>query len=848
MARLLHRLGLATSGRPRTTISAWLVLLALGVVGFLTLGGTLSSAVSIPGTPTARVADQLTTEFPDASGGSGTVVFHAEDGAALTADQQSAISALLVQVATEPGVTGTVDPFATEAQRTEQADQLTAGQQQIEQGRAQLEAGQQQLTAAREQITSLPASAQRSAQVQAQLAALDQQQSQLDANSAQLEAQATQADLGSQLLDASQEVRQVSTDGSTALGVVRFADPVQEVTPEVKEGVVDALEGTSIPGVEVELSNELVQTTPEVFGPGEALGLLVAAVALVVVLRTLLGAVVPLVSAVVGVGVGVTAALSLSGLVDMLSITPVLGVMLGLAVGIDYSLFIINRHRRQLRDGAGVRDSIALATGTSGNAVVFAGLTVVIALAALNVTGIGFLGLMGSIGALCVLVAVAMAVTFTPAVLSLLGLRVLSRRERHHRERLVGPGALPPHRAETPPTPMSTARAVVTVVVGLAALAVVAIPALDMRLGLPDGSAESRESTQYKAFELTAEYFGEGTNGPLLVVAELDQPVAEADRLAEQVQVVDAVTALPDVVAVAPIGFSTDGRLAAFQVVPRGGPTSVSTEQLVRDLRDLSPLSTQQGDATIGVAGSASGNIDVSEKLGAALPGYLALVVGLSLLILIMVFRSILVPLTATLGFVLSLFATFGALTAVYQWGWLSTVFGVSTPGPVLSFLPTIVIGILFGLAMDYQLFLVSGMREAHAHGVPARQAVVVGVGAGRRVVIAAAVIMVSVFAGFIGSDSTLIRSFGFGLAFGVLADAFVVRLLVIPAVMHLLGRSAWWLPRWLDRILPDVDVEGASLERELARGRGEHGPGEHGPGDGDPTGDTDRDPVPASR
>ena len=397
---------------------------------------------------------------------------------------------------------------------------------------------------------------------------------------------------------------------------------------------------------------------------------------------------------------------------------------------------------------------------------------------------------------------------------------------------------------------MSTARAVVTVVVGLAALAVVAIPALDMRLGLPDGSAESRESTQYKAFELTAEYFGEGTNGPLLVVAELDQPVAEADRLAEQVQVVQAVTALDDVAAVAPVGFSTDGRLAAFQVVPRGGPTSVSTEQLVRDLRDLSPLATQQGEATIGVAGSASGNIDVSEKLGAALPGYLALVVGLSLLILVMVFRSILVPLTATLGFVLSLFATFGALTAVYQWGWLSELFGVSTPGPVLSFLPTIVIGILFGLAMDYQLFLVSGMREAHAHGVPARQAVVVGVKAGRRVVVAAAVIMVSVFAGFIGSDSTLIRSFGFGLAFGVLADAFVVRLLVIPAVMHLLGPAAWWLPRWLDRVLPDVDVEGASLERELSRGRDGHGPGgEAGsPGGRDRDPDDDRDRAPASR
>jgi len=801
MARLLHRLGRASAHRPRTVIAVWALLLALGLTGFLTLSGTLSSQVSLPGTATARVTDQLAEEFPDASGGSGTVVFHAEDGAPLTDEQRTAITDLLAQVAQEDGVSGTVDPFATTAQRQQQADQLTAAQQQVDAARAQLDA------------SPVP----------------------LDAERTQLEAQAEQVDLGTRLLAAAEGVRQVSTDGSTALGVIQFADPVQEVAAEVKEAVAAELRGADIAGVQVELSNELVQTTPEVFGPGEAIGLLVAAVALVAVLGTLLGAVVPLVSAVVGVGVGVTAALSLSGVVDMLSITPVLGVMLGLAVGIDYSLFIINRHRTQLRAGMAPGDSIALATGTSGNAVVFAGLTVVIALAALNVTGIGFLGLMGSVGAFCVLVAVAMAVTFTPAVLSVLGRRVLSRRERDQlaspAEHSASPTATATPRAGVPARPMSTARAALTLVAGVVVLGVVAVPALSMRLGLPDGSAEARESTQYQAFDLTARYFGEGSNGPLLVVADLPDPVAEADQLAEQVSIVESVSARPDVAAVAPIGISADGGLLAFQVLPEGGPTSASTEQLVRDLRDLSPLPTETGEATIGVAGSASGNIDISEQLADALPGYLALVVGLSLLILVVVFRSILVPLTATLGFVLSLFATFGAITAVFQWGWLGGVFGVSTPGPVLSFLPTIVVGILFGLAMDYQLFLVSGMREAYAHGEPARQAVTTGLRAGRRVVIAAAIIMVSVFGGFIGSDSVIIRSVGFGLAFGVLADAFVVRLLLIPAVMHLLGRSAWWLPRWLDRLLPDVDVEGASLERSLAHadGRGEVSPSDRG-------------------
>jgi len=803
-------------------IAVWLLLLALGATGFLTLGGSLASQVSLPGTPTARVAEQLSREFPDASGGSGTVVFHSEDGGALTAEQRSTISALLTRVAGQAGITGTVDPFTTTAQRQTQADQLAGGQQQIEAGRTQLDQAQAQLDTARASLEPAPA-AQRSAQVQQRLTALAQQQAQLDASRAQLNTQATQARLGGELLDASASIRQVSTDGSTALGVVRFEVPVQEVPTEVKEAVVAELQGADVPGVRVALSSELVQSTPEVLGPGEALGLLVAALALVVVLRTLLGAVVPLISAIVGVGVGVTAALSLSGVVDMLSLTPVLGVMLGLAVGIDYSLFIINRHRTQLRSGAAVADSLALATGTSGNAVVFAGLTVVIALAALNVTGIGFLGLMGSVGAFCVLVAVAMAVTFTPAVLSVLGLRVLNAQERHRRARLVRQDATPTHRAESHPTPMRTARAGVTLVGGVVLLCVVALPALSLRLGLPDGSAEARDTTQYQAFALTARYFGEGVNGPLLVVADLASPVAEADRLAEQVDLVRAVTSVGDVAAAAPIGFSTDGRLAAFQVVPEGGPTSESTEQLVRDLRGLSPLSTTAGAATIGVAGSASGNIDISEQLAGALPGYLALVVGLSLLILVVVFRSILVPLTATLGFVLSLFATLGALTAVFQWGWLGSLFGISIPGPVLSFLPTIIVGLLFGLAMDYQLFLVSGMREAHAHGTTARQAVTDGVRAGRRVVLAAATIMVAVFGGFISSDSVLIRSFGFGLAFGVLVDAFLVRLLLIPAVMHLLGQSAWWLPRWLDRLLPDVDVEGASLERSLTHSAAAH-------------------------
>jgi len=341
-------------------------------------------------------------------------------------------------------------------------------------------------------------------------------------------------------------------------------------------------------------------------------------------------------------------------------------------------------------------------------------------------------------------------------------------------------------------------------------LLIVAIPALSMRLGLPAGSSEPVDSSAYKAYKLVDDKFGAGVNGPLIVVADLDEAVTDDTLVAEQVRIGTLLKAENDVVAIAPIGASDDDMLLAFQVVPEGGPTSESTEQLVRDLRGLDI----DGVAELGVAGNASGNIDVSEKLADALPLYLLVVVGLSLIILIFVFRSILVPVTATLGFVLSLFAAFGGITAVFQWGWLAPVFGVHDPGPILSFLPILVVGILFGLAMDYQLFLVSGMREAYAHGAPARLAVQRGLHAGRTVVIAAALIMASVFGGFIFSNSVMIQSIGLGLGLGVLLDAFVVRMLIIPALMHLLGASAWWMPKWLDRLLPNVDVEGASLER----------------------------------
>ncbi|MCT1375514.1 MMPL family transporter [Microbacterium sp. p3-SID337] len=825
MASLLFRLGSFAARKAWTVIVSWVLILGLGVGAFLTFGGTLSNSFDIPGTASGEVTDQLADKLPDTAGGTGTVVYRTDDGEPFTDEQKQAISDLAASAEDLDGVASVVDPFDAQRQQDEQAKELTDGQAQLDAGRAQLDAGQAQLDDGRAQletgITQLEGARAQAdaagappeqtaaldaqlAELNAQLAQLEAQQATIDANRDELADSAAQLELGTTLLDLSDGIGVVSEDGSTAIVNVSFVDPRLELAEETKQSTIAHFQDEEIDGVTVDFGTDIAQGVPEIFGVGEAIGLAFAAVVLIVMLGSLIGAALPIVTAVVGVGVGVTASLAFSGVVDMASVTPVLGVMLGLAVGIDYSLFILNRHRKQLLAGSPVRESIGLATGTSGTAVVFAGTTVIVALLALNVTGVPFLGLMGTVGAVCVAVAVLVAVTLAPAILGLVGTRLLGRKARA----TIGQE----HAAGKPVRRMSTLRAVVTALVSVVALLVIAIPAMSMRLGLPDGSSEPADSTSYRAFQTVDEQFGEGANGPLLVTATLDDAVSDDDLLATQVTVAEKIAEQDDVVAVAPIATSDDNTLLAFQVLPAEGPNSASTEKLVQDLRGLPEI---DGGITLGVAGQAATNIDISEALASVLPLYLVVVVGLSLLIMIVVFRSLLVPLIATGGFVLSLFATYGLIVAVFQWGWGADLIGLHSTGPILSFLPVILVGILFGLAMDYQLFLASGMREAYVHGASARDAVAQGFRAGRSVVIAAALIMVSVFGGFVFSESTIIRSIGFGLAFGVLLDAFVVRMLLMPALMHLLGRSAWWLPKWLDRIIPNVDMEGAALERD---------------------------------
>lgn len=739
---------------------------------------------------------------------------------------QADLDAQLQQL--EAGVAaGLVPPAQAEAARSQIAagqaqldagrQQLAAGQAQLDASRAELEAGAAQLAAGREE---LEASRQELSAAEEEIAAGEEQ---LAAGRAELEEGAAALDAGRRTAALSEGFRLVTEDRTVAMTQVSVADAGGLIPPETTEGIQRVGEDLEAVGIETTFSKEITDDLSSLLGPGEVLGLGVAALVLLVMLGSLVAAGLPILMALVGVGVGLTGALALSQWFDMQSITPVLALMLGLAVGIDYSLFLINRHRQQLRHGMPVRASIALAVGTSGNAVTFAGLTVIIALAALTITGVPFLGVMGLVAAATIAIAVLVAITLTPALLALIGTRVLPRRARAALEQGDDHDAQEEdaRRADTHHgwAAVVQRRPWLAILGVLVAVAALGYPTGQLRIGLPDGSSEPAGSSAYLTYDAVRDEFGAGANGPIIAVAELGSPLEEGETalLTAQADLGEDLAAVEGVVRVLPFGVNDDRDVLAFQLVPEGGPAEGSTEDLVDR---LGTAVEQIGDARgveIGITGQTVANIDISAQLADALPLYLLVVVGLSLILLLLVFRSVVIPLLATGGFLLSVAAAFGAVVAVYQLGHLSAVFDVNEPGPILSFLPIILIGILFGLAMDYQVFLVSAMREEHVHGRDARTAVVTGFNASARVVTAAAIIMVSVFAGFVWAHLTMVRPVGLGLAVGVLVDAFLVRMTLTPAVMSLLGERAWWIPRWLDRVLPDVDVEGARLERTLA-------------------------------
>ncbi|MDX3617636.1 MULTISPECIES: MMPL family transporter [Streptomyces] len=755
MATFLYKMGRLAFRRRHFVALVWVALLTLAGVGAASAPAAGSSSFSIPGTEAQKAFDLLEQRYPgmSADGATARVVFKAPEGEKMAdAANKAAVEKTVKELGDGSEVASVSDPFTTRA---------------------------------------------------------------------------------------------VSRDGTIAYASVTYKVPAMELKDSSKE----ALETTALKaqdaGLTVEMGGDALQAEPETAVTGEIIGLALAAVVLVVTLGSLVAAGLPLLTAIIGVGIGVSTITALAKALDLGDTTSTLALMIGLAVGIDYALFIVSRYRSELAEGREREEAVGRAVGTAGSAVVFAGLTVVIALAGLAVVNVPMLTKMGLAAAGTVVIAVLIALTMVPALLGYAGRKVRPAGEKG-KGKLLGRGkaknsaedhavALTKDSAVASTTESATEsandsatesavvkpgmgtrwasfvvrRPVAVLLFGVVGLGAIALPATQLELGLPDDGSQATSTTQRRAYDLLSEGFGPGFNGPLMVVVDAKD---SASPQKAATAVTDGIKGLEDVVTVTPATFNKAGDTAMITVIPKSKPSSTQTEDLVHTIRDAGAGVTADTDAKVLVTGATAMNIDFSQKLTDALLPYLALVVGLAFLLLIVIFRSILVPLKAALGFLLSVLAALGAVVAVFQWGWLAGLIGVEETGPIMSMMPIFMVGVVFGLAMDYEVFLVTRIREAYVHGENPNQAVVTGFRYSGRVVAAAAAIMMAVFAGFIGSGESMIKMIGFGLAIAVFFDAFVVRMAIVPAVLVLLGDKAWWLPKWLDRALPNVDVEGEGL------------------------------------
>ncbi|WP_433472449.1 MMPL family transporter [Spirillospora sp. CA-142024] len=608
----------------------------------------------------------------------------------------------------------------------------------------------------------------------------------------------------------------VSGDESTAYATVNYKIKAKDLSEADKKPLRDAVERGRDAGLRIEVGGDALATQPSAGGSAEVIGILVAAVVLLLTFGSLAAAGLPLLTAILGVGVGMASIMALGATLGLSETTGTLATMLGLAVGIDYALFVVSRYREERANGHLPREAAGLAAGTAGSAVVFAGLTVVIALAGLSVVGIPMLTKMGLAAAGAVAVAVLIALTLVPALLGFWPNAVLSRGTRKGRAREAGAGGARWARFVLRfPIPVLLA--------GVAGLGAIAVPALHLQLGMPGDEAKPTSTTERRAYDALADAFGPGFNGPLTVVVDAK---GAPDPKAAVRTVSQRIAATGGVVSVSPARFNPVGDTAVLSAVPSTSPTDARTRDLVERIRAERPRVEAAAGVDYEVTGTTAVNIDVAGKVQDALIPYLAIVVGLAFLLLLVVFRSLLVPVKAALGFLLSVLAALGAVVAVFQQGHGAGLLGVEQTGPIMSLMPIFLVGIVFGLAMDYEVFLVARIREAHVHGEPPGAAVAAGFRHSARVVVAAALIMIAVFSGFVGAGESMIKMIGFGLAVAVLFDAFVVRMAIVPAVLAVLGKYAWWMPRWLDRLLPRVDMEGEALTRRLSTPASEALPG----------------------
>ncbi|MCS5723989.1 MMPL family transporter [Herbiconiux sp. CPCC 203407] len=768
MATLLYRIGRFAYRKAWYVVIAWLLGLAAILGGGLALGGQTAESFTIPGTESQQAIDKLENLFPSAAGAAATVVIVAPDGQNVNDD-----------------------------------------------------AVEQEITAVSDDIADLD-----------QVSAVISPYSEYATNA-------------------------ISEDGTTALLKVQFDGPATDVTDATLDEVMTAGDTLESEGMTVSFGGEVFQSVEFGLTPTEAIGVLFAGIVLFITFGSLLAAGLPLLTALLGVGISMGGIILASAFTTVSSTAPMLAVMIGLAVGIDYALFILSRHRTQLAAGIDSEESAARSVATAGAAVVFAGLTVIIALLGLLVVGIPFLSVMGVAAAFAVFVAVAIAITLLPAILGIAKGRLIpkpgSRAARRalaaaehdaqgeheqKRGRQAAPDATThdaaeptrpaktdtPTKTDKPTKPLKPSMGgrwvalvmkapIVFIVAVVGLLGVASIPVASLDLNLPTAASQPEGSTARTAYDTVAEKFGAGYNGTIVVVADITQTTDiqnDLDGIRSDLEAVDGVATvgpgLPDETL----------DTAIFQVVPTTAPDSHDTKELVERLRDMKGEIEADYGTPVVVSGQTAVAIDVSTQLTNALVPFGILVVGLSILLLAMVFRSIAVPIKAALGFVLSVGASFGVTVAVFQWGWLADLLHVNATGPIISFLPILLMAILFGLAMDYEVFLVSGMREEYVKSRDARRAIRIGFQHGARVVTAAALIMFFVFFAFVPEGDGPIKAIALALAVGVAVDAFLVRMTLVPAIMTLLGDKAWYLPKWLDRLLPNVDVEGESLREHI--------------------------------
>jgi RND superfamily putative drug exporter len=619
--------------------------------------------------------------------------------------------------------------------------------------------------------------------------------------------------------------KSVSPDGKVALATLLWNTPAATVNDSSLSDLQTAAAPATQAGLQVQYGGAVYPGwNPKVTETPEIIGIVIALIILLITFGAVTAAVLPIVSALIGVAITVTGITALAAVTSIASVSTTVAIMLGLSTGIDYGVFILSRHRSQLLAGKPMEESVATAVGTAGSAVVFAGATVIVALCGLSVVGIPFLRTMGLVAAAAVLISVLIALTLLPALLGFAGEKITHfvgpRRRTREKTGRVGHAERIARRSATDPSTAVGARwgrfvvrfRIPVLIVGVGVALVIAIPALSIDLGLPSAVSQPTSSTARQAYDTITDHFGPGYNGPLLVVAN---PVTSAGDVAG---ITSRVSKVPGVISAKPVAFQN--QTAVIQVIPSTGPNDSATTNLVNTMRGERTQLSGSPSIDLLVGGSTASNIDVSTKLTDALPIFLLVVVGLAFILLTFAFRTILVPITSILGFLLSIAAALGATVAIFQFGWGASLFGAAKSPVTLSYLPTILVAIIFGLSSDYEVFVVSRIKEEFTKHGQARVAVERGTGVSVRVVSAAALIMFTIFCAFTTLKLTAVKPIAVSFAVGVLVDAFLVRLTLIPAAMAIIRAKLWYHPQWFSRYVPDPDIEGTQLEKRLAERR----------------------------